>query len=185
MFEAVLTPCKLYQNITSRMVFMIVFGIDCNFFIVLPVRLKTCNLMVCCFLQSKMCDPEKSGALSFSWSRQMFPVRHFAYFVPAQGPLQLWNFFQLLLSVFSINFIESVSQIMQCFTYFSVIGCIPDALSSALHFDLYFFTNRLYRLRTDLRVTLKRGSSTNEFKIAAISSHACPLFTLPWRCIHG
>ena len=65
------------------------------------------------------------------------------------------------------------------------LGAIPDALSSALHFDLYFFTNRLYRSRTDLGVTLKKGSSTNEFKIAAILSQACPLSTLPWRCIQG
>ena len=35
--------CKLYQNITSRLMFMIVFGNDCNFFIVLPIPLKTCR----------------------------------------------------------------------------------------------------------------------------------------------
>ena len=35
--------CKLYQNITSKLVFVIVFEIDCNLFIVLPIRLKTCR----------------------------------------------------------------------------------------------------------------------------------------------
>ena len=32
---------KLYQNTTSALVFMIVFGIHCNFFNVLPIWLKT------------------------------------------------------------------------------------------------------------------------------------------------
>ena len=53
------------------------------------------------------------------------------------------------------------------------LGAIPDALSSAPHFDLYFFANRLYQSGTDLGVTLKKHSSTSELKIA-ISSHACP-----------
>ena len=35
--------CKLYQNITTRLVFMIAFGIHCNFFIVLPIQLKPCR----------------------------------------------------------------------------------------------------------------------------------------------
>ena len=35
--------CKLYQNTTGRLVFMIVFGIQCNFFIVFPIQLKTCR----------------------------------------------------------------------------------------------------------------------------------------------
>ena len=33
--------CELYQDIRSRLVFTTVFGIHCNFFIVLPIRLKT------------------------------------------------------------------------------------------------------------------------------------------------
>ena len=35
--------CKHYQNITCRLVFMIVFGIHCNFFIVSPIQLKICR----------------------------------------------------------------------------------------------------------------------------------------------
>ena len=35
------------------------------------------------------------------------------------------------------------------------LGAIPDTLSSALHFDLYFFIKKLYRSLTDLGVTLK------------------------------
>ena len=35
--------CKFYQYITSRLVFMIVFGIPCNCFMVLSIRLKTCR----------------------------------------------------------------------------------------------------------------------------------------------
>ena len=40
--------------------FMIVYGIHCNFFIVLPIRLKTCRSNG--FLQGKMSAPKKSGA---------------------------------------------------------------------------------------------------------------------------
>ena len=39
---------------------MIVFGIHCNFFTVLPIRLKTCRSNV--FLQDKMRAPKKSSA---------------------------------------------------------------------------------------------------------------------------
>ena len=35
--------CKLNRNITSALVFMAVFGIHCNFFIVLPIWLKACR----------------------------------------------------------------------------------------------------------------------------------------------
>ena len=42
---------------------MIVFRIYCNFFIVLPIRLKTCRSDgFFRFLQGKICAPEKSGA---------------------------------------------------------------------------------------------------------------------------
>ena len=37
---------------------MIAFGTDCDFFIVLPIRLKICRSNSFC----KMCAPEKSGA---------------------------------------------------------------------------------------------------------------------------
>ena len=36
--------CKFYKNITNSLVFMMVFRIDGNFFIVLPIRLETCRL---------------------------------------------------------------------------------------------------------------------------------------------
>ena len=50
--------------------------------------------------------------LSFSWSRQMFPVRYFAYFVAVQTPLQLWIFFSCWFLFCSISFIELLNQIM-------------------------------------------------------------------------
>ena len=45
--------CELYQNM---LVFMIVFEIHCNFFIVLPVRLKTCISNGFFFLKGKRCQ---------------------------------------------------------------------------------------------------------------------------------
>ena len=46
--------CKFYQNITSSLVFMMVFWTDGNVFIVLPIRLKTCNFSS---LQREVCTP--------------------------------------------------------------------------------------------------------------------------------
>ena len=56
--------CKLHQSITSRLVFMIAFEIHCNFYIVLPIWLKTCRSnSFFCFLHSKNCAPKKSRRL--------------------------------------------------------------------------------------------------------------------------
>ena len=43
--------CKLFQNITSTLVFRRVFGIHCNFFIVLTIWLKTCRSNVFFFFR--------------------------------------------------------------------------------------------------------------------------------------
>ena len=40
-----------------------VFGVHCNFFIVLPIRLKICRSIEFSLSQDKMCPSEKSGAL--------------------------------------------------------------------------------------------------------------------------
>ena len=53
--------CKHYQNIPSTPVFMIVFGIHCNFLIVLPIRLKTYRSNVLFFLQGKICAPKNQA----------------------------------------------------------------------------------------------------------------------------
>ena len=69
------TKNKPYQNITSRLMFITVFGILFNFFIVLPILLKTCRTDGLLLLQDKMCAPEKSSA-SQSFCALMASDRH-------------------------------------------------------------------------------------------------------------
>ena len=53
--------CKNYQNITSNLVFTIVFRIYCNFLIVVPFRFKTCRFNVFFFTRQNICA-RKSGS---------------------------------------------------------------------------------------------------------------------------
>ena len=50
--------CKFYQ---IRLVFIIVFETHCDFFIVLPIRLKTCRSNDFSCLRVEICAPEKLG----------------------------------------------------------------------------------------------------------------------------
>lgn len=122
--------------------------------------------------------------VSFSWARQMFQVRHFACLVPAQAPRQLLIFLVvascLAVSASSIRRINHV--MLHLFHCDWLLFRMLYPLLSIL-IDI-FLTNRLYRSRIDLEVTLKKGFS-NEFKIAAILYHACPFSTLPQRCIQA
>ena len=58
--------CKLYQNIVSKPVFMIAFGIDFNFFIVYLFDWKFVDLMIFFFLWGKMCASKKSSTMCAS-----------------------------------------------------------------------------------------------------------------------
>ena len=53
--KKVVQICKNYQNITSNLVFTIVFRIYCNFLIVVPFRFKTCRFNVFCFTRQNIC----------------------------------------------------------------------------------------------------------------------------------
>ena len=53
--------CKLFQNITSTLAFRRVFGIHCNFFIVLTIWLKTCRSNVFFFLRRQNMRARKIG----------------------------------------------------------------------------------------------------------------------------
>ena len=111
--------------------------------------------------------------LSFSWSRQVSPVRHFAYFVTAQAPLQHWISFQLLLSILQHQLHRTAQSNHVVLHLFQCNWVLSQMLYALLSISTYIFS------LTDcinLGVTLKKGSSTNGFKIAAISSHAYPPF---------
>ena len=56
--------CKLYQNITSRLVFMIVFANHCKYFIVLPIGLKTCRCNCFFFYKRQNVRARKIGRFS-------------------------------------------------------------------------------------------------------------------------
>ena len=64
--------CKLYQN---RLVFMKVFRTNCNFFIVLPIRLKTCR---------------SNGFFFFTKQNLRARVRNLSRPEVSSGPLNLW-----------------------------------------------------------------------------------------------
>ena len=53
--------CEFYQNVTGRLVFMIVFGIHCNFFILLPIWLKTYRSNVFLFFTRQNMRARKVG----------------------------------------------------------------------------------------------------------------------------
>ena len=55
--------CKFYQNITSRLLFMIVFGIHCNFSIPLPVGLKARSIGFFVFYKAKCACPKNRAFL--------------------------------------------------------------------------------------------------------------------------
>ena len=59
---------------------MIVFGIHSNFFIVLPIQLKTSVFSI---LQGKMCAPEKSGALQRFYAPELARLTSGAQFLQA------------------------------------------------------------------------------------------------------
>ena len=67
--------CKYYQNITSRLVFMIVFGIYCNFLIVLPIRLETCKSNIFLLFTRQKLRAQRIGHVS-EVLRTSTPVRH-------------------------------------------------------------------------------------------------------------
>ena len=67
--------CKLYQNITTTLVFMIVLGIHCNFFTVLPIRLKTCRSNGFFFYKAQFARPKNRARLK-GLARPRAPDRH-------------------------------------------------------------------------------------------------------------
>ena len=118
--------------------------------------------------------------LSFSWSRQTFQVIISHILCLHKLLFNFGFYFSCCFLCCSTSFIEFVNQIIYRFVYFSVIGGYARCFILCSPFWPIFFYSR-----TGLGVTFKKGSSTNEFRIAAISSHAFPLSTLPWRCIQG
>ena len=68
--------CK-HKNITSTLVLTIVFGIHCNFFIVLSTWMEICRPMNFSFLQGKMCAPTsevlRARARPIGISRSIYP----------------------------------------------------------------------------------------------------------------
>ena len=114
-------------------------------------------------LQDLFCEPSPASFsfLFLVWSNVSSEA--FRRFCACTSSSSTLDFFQVLLSSISMR-----------------SGAIPNVFSSALHFDLYFLTNRLYRSRTNLGVTFKKRSS-NEFKISHLFQLETTLF---WKKNH-
>ena len=116
--------------------------------------------------------------LSFSWSR----CETFCMFCICTSSSSTLDFFEQLSC--SISFIKLLNQIKWCFIYFSVIGCYSGCFILCSPFQFIFFHKQTVLVTNWSWSDLKKGSS-NEFKIATISSHAYHLSTLPRQCIQG
>ena len=89
--------CKHYQNITGRLVFMIMFGIHCNVFIVLPIRLKTCRTNGFLFFnKAKRAHPK-------NWARLRGFARPCAPDADLKTDLDLWTDFTYFFGIFLLT----------------------------------------------------------------------------------
>ena len=91
---------------------MIVFGIHCNFFIVLIIRLKTCRPNGLFFFTRQMCGPGKSGLSQ-------------RFYKPERGPSPNWrSICPGLLNIFSFQ--KKMLSNLTCVLTYSMTKCVLE-----------------------------------------------------------